>query len=169
MNVEYIFLHEINITTILKKLNILIALFVICVSCTPKNEYSKRTTPNPLIGTWKLISGTTIEGRDTTVTDYTKNQEMIKIINRTHFSFLNHDLNNGKDSTAIFVAGGGTYTVKDSLYIENLEYCSHRGWENNSFSFVYTVNGDTLITKGIEKIEDMGVNHINIEKLVRVK
>ncbi|MDG3581009.1 lipocalin-like domain-containing protein [Galbibacter pacificus] len=152
----------------MQKLTFLIAVAIISISCSPKKNQPK-TVDNPLIGTWRLISGTTIEGSDTTVTDYTRDREMIKIINKTHFAFLNHDLNHGKDSTAAFVAGGGTYSVKDSLYTEHLTYCNFREWEGNSFSFVYTVHGDTLVTKGIERIEDIGVNRINIEKLVREK
>lgn len=59
-----------------------------------------------MVGTWKLMTGTLIENGDTTVTDYTKNKSFIKIINGTHFAFLEHDLSKGKDSAADFVAGG---------------------------------------------------------------
>ena len=65
-----------------------------------------------LEGTWKLLTATLIENGDTTVTDYTRGVSFIKIINNTHFSFLQHDLQKGKDSAAVFVAGGGRYTSK---------------------------------------------------------
>lgn len=39
----------------------------------------------------------------------------------------------------------------------------------NEFKFTITLNNDTLIQKGIEKIENIGVNRINIEKYVREK
>ena len=55
----------------------------------------------PIAGTWKLITGMIIEKGDTVVTDYTKNRSFIKIINDTHFAFLQHDLNKGKDSAAV--------------------------------------------------------------------
>ncbi|MBC9794865.1 hypothetical protein IBL28_02715 [Sinomicrobium sp. FJxs] len=122
-----------------------------------------------ITGTWKLVSGMTIEGRDTVFTDYTKGQEMIKIINDSHFAFLRHDLNGGRDSTAIFVSGGGTYSLDGNTYTEHLEYCNSREWENNSFELEYQIAGDTLSTKGIEKIEEAGVDHMNIEKYVRLK
>lgn len=148
-----------------------IVLSTIFISCdtTPQNEASTKTII-PLEGTWKLLSGTTIQKDDSTVTDYTKGREFIKIINDTHFAFLSHDLNKGKDSaTAAFSSGGGSYSLADSLYTEHLEYCSDRQWEGNSFEFTVTIMGDTLTQKGIEKIENIGVNRINIEKYIRVK
>lgn len=123
---------------------------------------------NPIAGTWKLERAILIEDGDTTVTDYSKNISFIKIINDTHFAFLQHDLNKGKDS-AVFVAGGGQYTLKDSLYTEHLEYCSARDWEGNDFTFRITLKGDTLIQSGVENVESAGVNRINIERYTRVK
>ena len=141
-----------------------LGLFISLLSC--KEESANK---NQLIGTWQLISGTLIEKGDTTVTDYTTKISFIKIINDTHFAFLQHDLNKGKDSSAVFGAGGGKYSLVDSLYKEQLEYCNAREWENNNFDFVITLKNDTLIQKGIEKIEKVGVNRINIEKYVRLK
>ncbi|MCF0073933.1 hypothetical protein LZD49_25860 [Dyadobacter sp. CY261] len=123
----------------------------------------------PLQGTWKLLSGTLIEKGDTTVTDYTQRVSFIKIINDSHFAFLQHDLNKGKDSTASFSAGGGTYTLKDSAYTEKLEYCNAREWEGNEFHFTISIQNDTLVQRGVEKVEAAGVERLNIEKYVRVK
>lgn len=120
------------------------------------------------MGTWKLLSGTTIEKGESTVTDYTKGREFIKIINNTHFAFLSHDLNKGKDSSNTFSAGGGSYSLEDSLYTEHLEFCNDRQWEGNSFVFTVIMAGDTLIQKGIEKIDSIGVNRINIEKYLKI-
>ena len=94
---------------------------------------------------------------------------MIKVLNATHFAFLNHDLNQGKDTTASFIAGGGTYTLVGDQYTENLEYCSAREWEGRAFKFSVTLQNDTLVQQGIEKLEDIGVERLNIEKYVRVK
>lgn len=122
-----------------------------------------------LTGTWQLISGTIIEKNDSTVTDYTKNKKFIKIINDTHFAFISHDLNKGKDSTALFSAGGGRYTLTDGLYTEHLEFCSDRAWEDSDFQFKVTITNDTLVQKGIEKVESEGIERLNIEKYVRMK
>ena len=128
-----------------------------------------RSVASEIQGTWQLISGTLIENGDTTHTDYTIVRSMIKIINETHFTFLNHDLKKGKDSTAVFAAGGGRYLLEADQYTEYLEYCSAREWEGNTFQFTITIKGDTLIQQGIEKIVDLNVNRLNIEKYVRLK
>lgn len=143
-----------------------IFIIVSLISCTTA---TKQYTPKPIEGSWQLITGTLIEKGDTVVTDYTKNISFIKIINDTHFAFLQHDLNKSKDSTAVFASGGGKYTVNDSLYTEYLEYCNAREWEGNDFKFSYIIKNDTLIQKGLEKIESQGINRVNIEKYVRIK
>lgn len=122
-----------------------------------------------ITGTWRLIRGTVVEKGNTVVTDYNKNVSFIKIINDTHFAFLQHDLNKGKDSaTAVFVSGGGRYSLSDSLYTEHLEYCSAREWEGNDFKFTIILKDDTLIQSGVEKVDSAGVNRTNTEKYVKV-
>lgn len=134
-----------------------------------KKHLKSMDTRLPIVGTWELVSGTIIENGDTTITDYTQSVRFIKIINDTHFTFLNHDLNKGTDSTATFVAGGGKYTLDRNKYKESLEYCNYREWEGNDFEFEVTIHGDTLIQQGIEKIEDLGVERLNIEVYARTK
>jgi hypothetical protein len=148
----------------------LLACFILVTSCnTPVNDDQTKTSKIPIQGTWKLLTGTLIEKGDTTVTDYTKGKEFIKVINDTHFSFLSHDLNKGKSSDSLFSAGGGRYSLSDSSYTEHLAYCSDRQWEGNDFHFTVSVSNDTLIQKGLEKIDSIGVNRMNFEKYVRVK
>lgn len=154
----------------MKNLYLIIVVIIFLNSCTTNVRNDNRKNQSlPLVGTWELISGMTIEDQDTTIIDYTKGQNMIKIINKSHFAFLRHDLNNGKDSSAIFVSGGGTYSLEGCKYTEHLEFCNYREWENNSFELEIRIEGDTLTTKGIEKIEALNVNHVNIEKFIRFK
>ena len=123
----------------------------------------------PLKGTWRLLTGTLIQKGDTVVTDYTKNSSFIKIINDSHFAFFQHDLDKGKDSTPVFSSGAGKYSLKDSTYTEHLEYCSAREWENNDFTFTVEIHNDTLTQRGVEKVDSLGVNRLNIERYVRLK
>lgn len=141
---------------------------VIFFTSSCQNQSSHKPTRTQIEGTWKLITGTLVEKGDTTITYYTRDVSMIKIINATHFSFLNHDLKQGTDSAAVFSAGGGRYSLSGDSYTEFLEYCSYREWEGNTFSFKVTFEGDTLIQQGVEKIEDLGVERLNIEKYIRV-
>jgi hypothetical protein len=147
------------------KVLIFLTIILLAGSCTNKTPDS---AANSVQGTWKLISGTIIEKGDTTVTLYGKNVSFIKILNKSHFAFLQHDLKKGADSTAVFVAGGGRYSLTGNNYTEHLEYCSARSWEGNDFSFTVSVRGDTLIQTGVEKVEKLGVERLNIEKYVRM-
>lgn len=142
-----------------------LTIFLFLISCAGKTSI---TPKNSVEGTWRLITGTLIEKGDTTITRYDKNISFIKILNQTHFAFLQHDLSKGKDSAAVFVAGGGKYTLINDSYTEHLEYCSAREWEGNDFSFTITIKGDTLTQTGVEKIENLGIERLNIEKYIRI-
>jgi|SRR5450432_63215 len=146
-------------------------LFCILLSCvTKQNDVKPTLSANPMIGTWELVSGSTIQGKDTTTTDYTKNRKFLKIIDSTHFAFVGHDLNKGKDSLAAFyTSGAGTYSLSDSVYTEHLQFCSDRAWEGNDFTFTIVIRNDSLTQTGIEKVEKINVNRLNIERYVRYK
>lgn len=128
---------------------------------------SKKTSS--IVGTWELQTGIIIKDNDTVKTDYTKDQRLIKIINETHFSFIRHDLNHGKDSTSIFVAGAGSYIFDGEIYQENLEFCTGRSWEGKQFTFQIELKNDTLIQRGIEKNEEIGIDQEIIETYIRTK
>ena len=144
-----------------------LALFA-CNSNAP-TDHQSGSSHSRITGTWKLLTGTLIENNDTTVTDYTQRASFVKIINDSHFAFLHHDLTKGKDSGAVFSAGGGSYDLKDSTYTEHLEYCTAREWEGNDFTFTITIHNDTLTQRGLEKIESEKIDRLNIERYVRVK
>ena len=121
-----------------------------------------------LNGTWRLVSGTTITKGVSEVTDYTKDQSMIKIINNTHFAFLKHGIGVAKDSSNKFDAGGGNYTLQGDQYTEHLDYYNDKNWEGKTFNFTVSIHNDTLVQKGIEKVEGAGVDREIIEKYLRV-
>jgi len=140
------------------------------MACRPQDQGKSAVEEGlPIVGTWKLLKGTLVEKGDTTVTDYANGKlSFIKVINGTHFTFLSHDLEKGKDSAAAnFSAGGGRYTLQGSTYTEHLEFCNDRAWEGNDFSFQVTIKGDTLVQTGVEKVAATGVDRQNTEVYVR--
>lgn len=146
----------------------ILCITAILFSACKSDSKSEKPAHIPIEGTWQLVSGLTIQQGDSTITDYKKGQKQIKIINDTHFAFLNHDLNQGKEGHAVFVAGGGKYTLQGEDYTEHLEYCNYREWEDKIFDFKVTISNDTLIQRGIEKVEELGVNREILEKYVRL-
>lgn len=141
------------------------SLLLSCAAKPGKNEPSSL----PIRGTWQLISGKITSKGQSSFTDYTKTQQMIKIINDSHFAFLKHDLKPGKDGKNNFDAGGGSYTLKGDQYTEHLDYYSDRNWEGKAFTFTVKITGDTLVQKGIEKVEGAGVDREITEKYIKVK
>ncbi len=153
----------------MKKTFALIGLLTLLFSCI--NESGQKVTEkmlSPIFGTWQLITVETIEGTDTTFQDYTMDIKGIKMFNDTYFSFFQHDLNQGIDSSAVFVSGGGTYSLEDGLYTENVEYCSVRVYEGKSFKFQVSISGDTLYQRGQEDVPEAGVSKYIIETYVRL-
>lgn len=143
-----------------------LSLLVSCLFFSCKPQPSSQL---PIEGTWELIAATTIEG-DTTFSTFDATRSMIKILNQTHFAFLNHSLDAKKDSTAApFSAGGGTYTLVDSTYTEHLDYSVDPAWEQHTFTFTVTIDNDTLTQKGVEKVQELGIDRIITEKYRRVK
>lgn len=143
---------------------------ILLASCGFKNNDAEmKPKPLPIAGTWRLLTGTVIQNGDTTVTDYTKNISFIKIINDTHFAFLKHNTVHAKDSSNEFDSGGGRYTLKDSAYTEYLDYCLEKEWEGHKFDFTISINNDTLIQTGMEKIDGTNINRLNVEKYVRLR
>ena len=147
------------------KRNFLVIALPLCllIACKPQPSQTLN-----IIGTWRLVSGTTITRGVSSFTDYTKETNMIKIINDSHFSFLKHDLNSPKDSANHFDAGGGSYTLVGNQYTEHLDYYSDRNWEGKTFQFTVSISNDTLVQQGMEKVEKEGIDREIIERYVRV-
>ena len=153
----------------MKKIIVAIVPLLSLLSCgRGSTQETQKEIGSPIEGTWRLYSATTIKRTDTTITDFTHGQEMIKVINKSHFAFLRHDTNQGKD-TAIFSAGGGTYSLSGDKYTELLQYCNDRGWEGHTFLFTVSIKGDTLLQTGVENLPKENVDQYIIERYVRLK
>jgi PhzF family phenazine biosynthesis protein len=140
-------------------------------SCKPKATTDKKVGGSEIIGSWKLVSNVIITKGDTVVAYPVKGKDkvMIKLYNGSHFSFFNHDLKQGKTKDAVYDSGAGTYTLNGSDYSEHLEYCNYREWENHDFNFKLNIRQDTLVQRGIEKIDSLKVNREIIETYVRIQ
>lgn len=145
------------------------AILAICASCSEKTENQETSNAPSIIGTWALLSSKVITKKDTLITFPVKNQEMIKMFTASHFTFMKHDMSQGKGDSAVFDAGGGTYELKGDDYSEHLQYCNYRDWENRDFHFKLRINGDTLIQTGIEKIDSLGIDQEIREVYVKQK
>src|SRR5258708_16258616 len=92
----------------LNPMKTILALVVAAITLISCGNNTNKTEPKeqilPIAGTWQLISGTLIKKKDTVVTDYTKDQKAIKIINDNHFYFLIHNLTKGQDPKPNFNA-----------------------------------------------------------------
>ncbi|RFM26427.1 hypothetical protein [Deminuibacter soli] len=122
-----------------------------------------------LTGTYKLVSSTIQVKGDTAQPLPLQNQEMIKIFNGSHFAFFRHDLSQGKGANAIYDSGGGTYTLTGDQYTEHLVYCGGREWENHDFNFTLTRHADSLIQKGVEKLDSLHIEREIVETYVKVQ
>ena len=54
-------------------------------------------------------------------------------------------------------------------YTEYLDYCNHREWEGSSFLFTVSIKNDSLVQRGIEKVDKAGIDRVIIETYTRVK
>ncbi|MBD1392566.1 lipocalin-like domain-containing protein [Mucilaginibacter glaciei] len=153
----------------LKFLIIPLALLAAC-KAPVKEETVKEAPLAPIQGTWQLVSAISVTKGDSVVTYPVKGvkEEMIKMLNGDHFAFLRHNVK-GSSGKRSYDSGGGTYTLEGDNYKENLQYYSNSAWEGQSFNFKVTFKGDTLVQKGIEKIDSLKINHEIIETYIRIK
>ena len=153
-------------TKMMNNSTIVTLIIILFSSCSGTDSRKTNSDAINLIGTWQLVTGTTITKGVSAITDYTKGQKMIKILNGTHFAFLKHNTN--KDSLINFDAGGGTYTLNGNDYAEHLDFYNDRNWEGKAFKFKVTLKNDTLIQTGIERVEKENINRVIIEKYVKI-
>lgn len=135
------------------------------VTCKPAPEQA----PDKLVGSWRLLSSVYIK-KDTVIHNDPPGTSMIKILNDTHFAFMQHTVDK-TDTTGIFAGGGGTYTLQDNRYTEHVEYCSARSYEGNNFEFTIEFHGDTLVQSGVEKLKEIGAGEEDlhlVEKYLRI-
>lgn len=140
-------------------------------SCNSGSPVVQDVAQTPILGTWQLISNKIITKGDTVIAFPVKGSDeiMIKMYNDTHFSFFRHDLKKGKSASPVYDTGAGTYQLNGTDYAEHLQYCNYREWEDHKFTFKLSIQNDTLVQRGVEKIDSLNVNREIIETYIRVK
>ncbi|MBL4643866.1 MAG: hypothetical protein JKY44_09785 [Flavobacteriaceae bacterium] len=144
----------------MKKAAFFVSLILISISACQQKETQKSS----IIGSWKLFYNQIKEAGVVQIKDVSKN-DFIKIINETHFSFINQP----KDTLGDFYAGAGTYTFDGEKYTETLEFIAYKAIRNHQFHFRIEIKGDTLIQYGREKVEAANMDREIIEKYLRIK
>jgi hypothetical protein len=96
------------------------------------------------LGTWKLVS--TKYGAATSFTDYPKKSFRLKIINATHFTWVEVDASTKR----VLASAGGRYKRSGDSYTETIEFAGE-GMETylgKSQKFTVRVEGDKLFQSG---------------------
>jgi hypothetical protein len=137
------------------------------LSCT--TDEVKKEQAVAIKGTWRLLSATTVTKGVSAFHDFTKDSQMIKIINDDHFAFLKHDLKLNKEGKNNFDAGGGKYKLEGDQYTESLDFYNDKNWEGKTFIFKVKILNDTLFQTGIEKVEAAGVDRSITEKYLKMQ
>ena len=147
----------------MKQIIIFILFVIIIVGCNKEIVLNPENGSNKIIGTWKLVYGEIRENDSVKIKDMS-NSEFIKIINNSHFAFFNQN----SDSSDGFYGGGGTYQLKDSMYVERLEFIALRSIRGHEFSFTIEFDGDTLIQSGLEEVKEENIKRYIVEKYIRI-
>ena len=99
-----------------------------------------------LEGSWEYISRRMVYA-DTVVTEDLFAGPSYKILNSTHFAFGRQTIADGEAQNDVF-AGGGRYTVVDSVYTETIEYHSTAGLVGQKVVFKSRIEGELWFQTG---------------------
>ncbi len=124
-------------------------------------EEEKPAVASPNIeGSWQLLRETLAVGENKYVTFDGKSRKMIKIFNKSHFSFASigkhrprfdsYQLTDAEKISAYnnFSGSLGRYTINDDILIEHIDFSSFPNYEGMSIPFKVSIDGDTLIQQG---------------------
>lgn len=112
-------------------------------TCSRTSIPTLAPAPNPLEGTWDLVSAKAMLGDSVVYDVKAPALRSIKLINGTHFSYLT------TQASGDFVrAAAGHYTASNGLYTEQIEYSSSRRMAD-AYPFTYRAEGDTWYHKSM--------------------
>ena len=135
----------------MKQTLIAVASLLLCIlnACSEKQNGNKtaevKTNNQPSIdGNWETVS-VEMNGRQTNPKRF---PQQFKMFHDGFFSLVMYD-----DSGNFYLAGAGTYDLKDSMYKETVTYSSDTNYINSKNWQTWEMKGDTLIFYGFEKAE----------------
>jgi hypothetical protein len=149
------------ITTVKPALVIVCSIIMIgCVNTYQAVDTKQTVVAQNIEGSWQLIRETLKVGDNKYVTFDGKNRQMIKIFNKSHFSFASigkqrpkfdsYQLTDDQKITAYdnFSGSLGRYTINKDILIEKIEFSSFPNYEGISIPFNVNIDGNTLIQQG---------------------
>jgi len=102
--------------------NYIIAVLVLLImqlGCSPQEKAKVvKLDKDALTGTWRLIKTIEIGHEDSTNRRDGAEKYYIKHVNDTHFIWVEYD----RINNILLGTGGGTYTLKDNIYTENIQF-----------------------------------------------
>ncbi len=101
---------------------------------------------NPLEGSWEYVTRRLIYA-DTVVTESLHPGPSKKILNSTHFAFGRQTIVKGEPQEDVY-AGGGRYTLEDSVYTEYIEYHSSVGMVGQTVQYNSRIEGELWFMSG---------------------
>ena len=96
------------------------------------------------LGTWQLVSTKYGDAKD--FSDYAGENRRLKLITATHFTWVDYDTKTKKISSS----AGGPYSLRDSVYIETIEFVGDdmETYLGKKQEFTIRIDGDKLYQSG---------------------
>jgi len=151
--------HKLLQTASMRLLFALLIATIMC-SCTQQND-------SQLEGAWEMVYLKGISS-DTLQYEFPGNVSgsQIKMWSKDHFTFMGRFR---LDTTTQDNYGGGTYTMKDSIYKENIIYHMEPDYIGQEMRIGLEIRNDTLIqTYPLAENGEIDENNYFIEKYVRL-
>ncbi len=113
----------------------LLLIFTCIVSQAKANEF---------IGTWQLVSGEYLNDKGKRVNYKSLNLRSIKVISKTHFSFVT------MAGDKFWSSDAGRYRVTDNQYIETALHTSYSAPKGKEYVFTFKIEDDIWYSSRME-------------------
>ncbi len=109
---------------------------------TQEEEQEEAFDPTSIQGTWEMTGNMPPDTNEVIAQDY----RQVKIYTGEQVFFLAFDT----DPDTVYMIGGGTYSINDSSFTEDLSYMTfHQEGEPTSYTFAHTITEDSFGQSGV--------------------